>query len=77
MTGYMPVCYKIINPFIKPQNFLFMFFIGKLKGLYSVVTACDGLLMFFLYFVFKLVPKMRKQHITEVFSEVFCLWLLT
>ena len=24
-TGYVPVCYEVINPFIKPQDFLLMF----------------------------------------------------
>ena len=32
-TGYVPVCYEVINLFIEPQNFLSMFFISKL-------TAC-------------------------------------
>ena len=40
-TGYVPVCYEVINLFIKPQNFLLMglvlFTICKLKGLYLVV----------------------------------------
>ena len=76
-AGYVPVCYEIINLFIKPQNFLLMCFTCKLKGFYLIVTACDGLLMFFLYFVCKLLSNMRKQHITAVSSEVFCLWLLT
>ena len=31
--GYVPVCYEIVNRFIKPQNFLLMGFICKLKGL--------------------------------------------
>ena len=43
--GYMPICYEIINLFIEPQNFLFMFFICKLKGVYLIVTVCEGLLM--------------------------------
>ena len=47
-TGHVPVCYKIINLFIKLQNFLFMFFIYRLKGFYLIVTVCDGLLMLFL-----------------------------
>ena len=42
-AGYVPVCYMVINLFIKPQNFLLMglvfFFICKLKGLYLVVTV--------------------------------------
>ena len=33
-AGYVPVCYEVINLFIKPQNFLLMFFICKLKGLW-------------------------------------------
>ena len=44
-TGYVPVCYEITNLFIEPQNFLLMFFICKFKGLYLIVTVCDGLLM--------------------------------
>ena len=51
-TVYVPVCYEIINLFIKPQNFLLMLFISKLKGFYLIATACDGLLMFFLYFFY-------------------------
>ena len=45
--GYIPVFYEVINLFIKPQNFLLMLPISKLKGFYLIVTACDGLLMFF------------------------------
>ena len=76
-TGYVPVCYEVINLFIEPQNFLLMFLICKLKDLYLIVTACDGLFMVFLHFVCKLLPNMRKQHIAAVSPEVFCLWLLT
>ena len=76
-TGYVPVFYEVINLFIKLQNFLLMFFICKFKGLYLIIFFFDGLLMFFLYFVSKPLPNMRKQHITAVSSEVFCLWLLT
>ena len=47
-TDYMPVCYEVINLFIKSQNFLLMSFIYKLKGLYLIITACDGVLIFFL-----------------------------
>ena len=47
-AGYVPVCYQVINLFIELQNFLLMLLIFKLKGLYLIVTACDGLLMFFL-----------------------------
>ena len=77
MTGYVPICYEIINLFIEPKNFLLMFFICKLKGFHLIVTACDGLLMVFLHFFCKLLSKMRKQHIVAVFSEVFWLCLLT
>ena len=42
-AGYVPVCYEIVNLFIKPQNLLLMglpfFFIRKLKGLYLIVTG--------------------------------------
>ena len=76
-AGYVPVCYEVINLFIKPQNFLLMFFICKLKGFYLIVTACDGIMMVFLHFVCKLLLNMRKQHIAVMYPEVFCLWLLT
>ena len=39
-TGYVSVCYEIMNLFIEPQNFLLMFFICKLKGLYLIVMVC-------------------------------------
>ena len=65
--------YEVIKLFIKPQNFLLMFFICELKGLHLIIFFFDGLLMFFLYFVYKSLPKMRKQHITTVSYEVFCL----
>ena len=39
-TGYVPVCYEVMNLFIKPQNFLLMCFICKCKGLYLIVMAC-------------------------------------
>ena len=77
MAGYVPACYEIINLFIKPQNFLLILLTSKLKGLSLIVTVYDGLLMFFLYFVFKLLQNMRKQHIEAVSSECFCLWPLT
>ena len=70
-------CLFFMRSSIKPQGFLLMFFICKLKDFYLIVMTCDGLLMFFLYFVCKLLLKMRKQHITAVSSEIFCLWLLT
>ena len=41
-TAYVPVCNEVINLFIKPQNFMLMFFICKLKGLYLLVTVCDA-----------------------------------
>ena len=44
-TGYVPVFYEVINLFIKPQNFLLMFFICKFKGLYLIVFFFDDLLM--------------------------------
>ena len=72
-AGYVPFCYEVINAFIKPQNFLLMGFICKLKGLNLIDTACDSLLVFFLYFVCKLLSNMRKQHIAAVSSKVFCL----
>ena len=49
-TPTVPVCYEVINLFIKPRNLLLMLLISKLKGLYLIVTVCYGLLMFFLYF---------------------------
>ena len=52
-AGYLPVCYEVVNLFIKPQNFLLMFVIFKIEGLYLIVTACDGLLMFFRHFVYE------------------------
>ena len=76
-TGYVPVFNEVINLFYKLQNFMLMLRISKLKGLYLIIFFFNGLLMFFLYFVCKLLPKMRKQHITSVSSEVFCIWLLT
>ena len=45
-ASYVPVCYEVINLLIKSQNFLLMCLICKLKGLYLIVMACDGLLMF-------------------------------
>ena len=51
-TGYVPVFYEVINLFNKLQNFLLMSLISKLKGLYLIVTVCDGLLMLFLYFFY-------------------------
>ena len=68
--GYVPAFYEVISLLIKLQNFLLM-------GLYLIVTVCDGLLMFFLYFVCKLLPNMGKQHIATMLSKCFCFWLLT
>ena len=73
----MPVCHEIINLFIKPQNFLAFFFIRKFKGLYLIVTVCDGLKMIFLHFVCKLLLSLWEHHIATMPSEVFCLRLLT
>ena len=46
-------------------------------SLYLIVMVCDGLLMFFLYFVSKPLPNMRKQHIAAILSNCFCFWLST
>ena len=73
--GYVPAFYEVINLFIKSQNFLLMFFICKFKGLHLVIFFLDGLLMLFLYFVCKPLPK--EKHVTAESTEVFCLWLLT
>ena len=74
-VGLLPILFnkaqaQVINLFIKPQNFL-------LLGLYLIVFFFNGLLMVLLHFACKLLPGMRKQHITAVSPEVFCLWLLT
>ena len=45
-VSYVSVCSEPINLFIEPQNFLLIFFICKLKGLYLIVMICDSLLMF-------------------------------
>ena len=44
-AGYMPVCYEVIHLFIKIQNFLSIFLICKLKGLYLIVFFFDGFLI--------------------------------
>ena len=54
-VGYVLVCYEVINLFIEPQNFLLMFLICKLKGVYLIVAACDGFLMLFLYSFYTLL----------------------
>ena len=46
-TGYVPVCYEVINLFIEPQNFLLMFLLCKPKGLYLVVTVDNYFIFFF------------------------------
>ena len=38
-TGYVPDFYEVINLFIKLQNFMLIFFICRLKGLYLIVTV--------------------------------------
>ena len=53
------------------------FLICKLKNFYLIVTACNGLLMFCLYFVCKLLSNLWEHHITTMLSEAFCFWLLT
>ena len=75
-TGYVPVCYEIINLFIKPQNFLLMFFNCKLKGFYLIIFFFDGFLTFFLHFVCKQLWNLCEQHIAAVSPIGFCLWLL-
>ena len=75
-TGYVPVFYKVINLFIKIQNFLLMLLICKLKGLYLIIFLFDGLLMLFLHFLCDLLSNMRKQRIKTILSKVFCLCLL-
>ena len=70
-TGYVPAFYEVINLFIKLQNLVLMSIICKLKGLYLIVFFFDDLLMFFMYFVCKLLPNMRKQHIATMLSKCF------
>ena len=76
-TGYVPVCYDVINLFIEPQNFLLIFLIYILKGWYLIVFFFDGLLIFFFHFVCKLLPNMGKHHVTTMLPKFFCLRLLT
>ena len=47
LTGYVPVFYEVIVLFIKPQNFLLMFFICKLKGPEIISNQCDCCVFFF------------------------------
>ena len=76
-AGYVPVWYNVINLFIEPKHLLLMAFICKLKDLYLIVTACDGLLIFFLHFVCELPSNLWEHQIAAVPSEVLCFWLLT
>ena len=46
-TGYIPVCYEVINLFIEPQNSLLMLLICKFKGLYLIVTVGKCCIFFF------------------------------
>ena len=46
-AGYVSVFYEVINSFIKPQNFLLMFFICKLKGPKIISKQCDCCVFFF------------------------------
>ena len=41
-AGYVIVCYEVINVLIKPQNFLLMDLICKLKGLYLIIFFSNG-----------------------------------
>ena len=72
-TSYVPVFYEVINLFIKLQNFLLIFFICRLEGLYLIIFFFNGLLMPFLHFVCELLPNLWEYHIAAVSSEVFCL----
>ena len=38
-TGFVTVCYEVINLLIHPQNFLLMLLISKPKGLYFIVMV--------------------------------------
>ena len=62
-TRYVPVFHEVINLFIKLQNFLLIFFICKFKGLYLIIFFFDDLLMVFLYFVCKPLPKCFLKYI--------------
>ena len=46
-AGYEPVCYKIVNLFIEPQNFLLIFLVSKFKGFYLIVTVGKCCIFFF------------------------------
>ena len=41
-AGYVSVCYEVINLFIESQNFLLMFLICRLNGLYLINFFLDG-----------------------------------
>ena len=47
--GHGLVCYEVINLLIESQSFLLMGLLCSLKSLYLIITACDGLFMFFHY----------------------------
>ena len=70
-AGHVPVCYEIINLFIKPQHFLLMFFICKIKGLYLIVMVCDGLLMLPL----DLFNFCIKSTWYDIFQDALFMWL--
>ena len=63
---YVSVCCELINLFIEPQNFLLIFFICKLKGLYLIVMICDSLLMFSL----DLFNSCIKPTMYKIFQDV-------
>ena len=46
-SGCVPVFYEIVNLFIKPENFLLILLICKLKGFYLVVTVGICRILFF------------------------------
>ena len=46
-TGYVPVFYEVINFFIKPQNFLLMLLISRLKGFSLIATVGNCCIFFF------------------------------
>ena len=62
--------------FIEPQNFLLMFFIYKLKGLYLIVTACDDLLMLSLYLFNSCIKSTWYNVFQDVLRKCFTLVFL-
>ena len=73
MMGYVPICYEIINLFIKSQNFLLIFLICMLKGFSLIVTVCDDLLMLSL----DLFNSCLKPTWYDIFQDVLkCLTLV-